>query len=786
MRRHHVALLCLLQLAGLFFFARGFFPLQKAALPGHASAHPDDVPAVFDRLIFIVIDALRSDFAFGPDSAMHTLHSKILKEEVLAFTARASTPTVTLPRLKCLTTGSISGFLDAILNLAEPDGASADSMQDSWVQQQVAQSRKIHMYGDDTWLRLFPNSFVESEGTTSFFVSDFTDVDHNVTRHIDPAMSSPNWDTIILHYLGLDHIGHLSGPSSVHMPLKQKEMDTIIDQIHMFIRDQDKTSGHSTAIMVVGDHGMTATGNHGGASDAETQTAAFLISDRLKGLSLKQTWPAQQDAEFSFYRPILQSDLVPMLSLLTGTPIPINAIGKIPAAVLPLWSDSKDRLAALRQNARQLQRLLLAGGISKFIGTELPCSEVDSMGSCDLVNIDFADHSSSSEADLLNALEQMQVLLKASSNDYNLTDMAVGLALLGSVAVVALTCYIKIHTSTSELAFLLVPAGHAATAFASSFVEEEQVYWYYLTAAFLLGLQLFDLSQTSRLDLKTAGRAVISLLLFRLLRRFNQTGQKFAGMDDLSGWFKNEPALFERALLATFLAIVLLLARQSHFQLHWTPLWLALGSIAAFKFAVYTQNTALQENLLVQPAFAWLMMACGAVLVFLRRTPSSRVALARMLVVLVFCLQARLENLPILLLLLGLARSLRVPDSVTRPVWVEQSVLVTLCILQQSTFFAMGNSNALSGLDLSQAYNGVASYNAVVVGILLFLSSFLGAFFWQAEIFAWTQHQPGSLGEDRLQFARSFMVVLSSVYAFALCLSCYILRHHLFIYSVCS
>jgi ethanolaminephosphotransferase len=30
---------------------------------------------------------------------------------------------------------------------------------------------KLLMYGDDTWLKLFPGTFDRAEGTTSFFVS---------------------------------------------------------------------------------------------------------------------------------------------------------------------------------------------------------------------------------------------------------------------------------------------------------------------------------------------------------------------------------------------------------------------------------------------------------------------------------------------------------------------------------------------------------------------------------------------------------------------------------------
>jgi ethanolaminephosphotransferase len=37
-------------------------------------------------------------------------------------------------------------------------------------------------------------------------------VDNNVTRHIDNELMRDDWDAMVLHYLGLDHIGHKSGP----------------------------------------------------------------------------------------------------------------------------------------------------------------------------------------------------------------------------------------------------------------------------------------------------------------------------------------------------------------------------------------------------------------------------------------------------------------------------------------------------------------------------------------------------------------------------------------------
>lgn len=77
-----------------------------------------------------------------------------------------------MPRIKAITTGSIPSFLDLILNFAELDTSSSLAHQDNWlVQLKSKQAGKLVMYGDDTWLKLFPGLFSRADGTSSFFVS---------------------------------------------------------------------------------------------------------------------------------------------------------------------------------------------------------------------------------------------------------------------------------------------------------------------------------------------------------------------------------------------------------------------------------------------------------------------------------------------------------------------------------------------------------------------------------------------------------------------------------------
>ena len=98
--------------------------------------------------------------------------SLISSGAAIPFTAYATSPTITMPRIKAITTGSTPSFLDVILNFAESDTSSTLSTQDTWLAQLKAKDAgKMVMYGDDTWLKLFPNFFDRADGTSSFFVA---------------------------------------------------------------------------------------------------------------------------------------------------------------------------------------------------------------------------------------------------------------------------------------------------------------------------------------------------------------------------------------------------------------------------------------------------------------------------------------------------------------------------------------------------------------------------------------------------------------------------------------
>jgi len=65
----------------------------------------------------------------------------------------------------------LPNFIDLVLNLN-----SSAVQQDNIIHQAHLANKQVIFYGDNTWLKLFPNSFVRYDGTTSFYISDYTEV----------------------------------------------------------------------------------------------------------------------------------------------------------------------------------------------------------------------------------------------------------------------------------------------------------------------------------------------------------------------------------------------------------------------------------------------------------------------------------------------------------------------------------------------------------------------------------------------------------------------------------
>ncbi|XP_022536837.2 GPI ethanolamine phosphate transferase 3 isoform X2 [Astyanax mexicanus] len=307
----------------------------------------------FRRAVVVIIDALKSDFArYDPENTSpRAFENKLPVLDEMAssrpsqsrlYTFRADPPTTTMQRIKGFTTGSLPTFIDVGNNFA-----SSAVLEDNLVHQLGQAGKRVVFMGDDTWVSLFPRKFHRSLPFPSFNVKDLHTVDNGILQNIFPTMEGDDWDVLIAHFLGVDHCGHRFGPDHPAMAEKLTQMDGVIRSVINRLQND-------TLLVVMGDHGMTDTGDHGGESLKETDAALFLYS----GSPLFPAPSSQVEPEV-----VPQTDLVPTLALLLGVPIPYSSVGQV---LLPLFPHNNSRAAptglsqaeALWINVKQVNRFL--------------------------------------------------------------------------------------------------------------------------------------------------------------------------------------------------------------------------------------------------------------------------------------------------------------------------------------------------------------------------------------------------------------------------------------------
>lgn len=94
-----------------------------------------------------------------------------------------------------------------------------------------------------------------------------------VLEHVYDELSRSDWDVLIAHFLGVDHCGHKYGPNHPEMIVKLSQMNDVIRKV-VEIMDRE------TLLLVLGDHGMTETGDHGGDAQLELDAALFIYSKK--------------------------------------------------------------------------------------------------------------------------------------------------------------------------------------------------------------------------------------------------------------------------------------------------------------------------------------------------------------------------------------------------------------------------------------------------------------------------------------------------------------------------
>lgn len=157
--------------------------------------------------------------------------------------------------------------------------------------------------------------------------------------------------------------------------------------------------------------------------------------------------------------------------------------------------------------------------------------------------------------------------------------------------------------------------------------------------------------------------------------------------------------------------------------------------------------------------------------------------------------QSRPTNIPLFLLFHGIYVFLN--QLHLDPIEITISSL----LLQFTSFFASGGSNAFTGIDLSSAYNGVSDFNVITVGVLTFVSNWAGPVWWTSAsnlLLLSSEENPSrsAIGDNQRKSSESSRgsftqhASLLTLYVAAslgsVMLACTALRTHLFIWTVFS
>ncbi|KFM23657.1 GPI ethanolamine phosphate transferase 3 [Auxenochlorella protothecoides] len=363
-----------------------------------------------------------------------------------SFRFLAEAPTTTLQRLKCLMTGGLPSFFDI------GNSFSAGPLdEDNLVDQAVAAGKRVAFVGDTTWTQLFPRQFSAAHPFPCFNVRDLHSVDEGVAAQLPALLAAPgSWDLLIGHTLGVDHAGHAHGVASAQMLSKLAQTDALVQGwVDAMLEVAGPGQAYErTLLLVLGDHGQTLTGEHGGGSDPEVDSALVAVSLG----ALARSPPAQTAAQASAGFPIpvtgvmVQADFAATLAPLLGLPTPYCNLGRVHRDLFQLGaSNGKDLEIAAWANVEQVVRYLEAYALAAYFPKQVLGRVLQEHA--DLLG-DRETSKKGSEAEAGRALDFLELasrLARPQWTQFGTTSMVLGLVAVAlALAAQALGAYVAL------------------------------------------------------------------------------------------------------------------------------------------------------------------------------------------------------------------------------------------------------------------------------------------------------------------------------------------------------
>jgi hypothetical protein len=260
---------------------------EKTAVRSHEPT-PSADPA--GRVVFVVIDALRSTQVIGP-SALASLEG--LRPTALHGRLEGCLPASTVPCIRTMLEGNSAGYGAGLENFAAGRAGAG-----AWPVIVSRAGLRVGAASDHTFRRLFEDDLAHVVDHGRDRTPHFERDEASITAALD-WLERREVDVVLLHLLELDKASHVFSPGEPQYQRRLAHIDGLLQRTVDALGPED-------SLVVVGDHGHDEHGNHNpdtgylavgpayvpGARDLDQPTIALLLA-AATGTPLPETYEGE-------------------------------------------------------------------------------------------------------------------------------------------------------------------------------------------------------------------------------------------------------------------------------------------------------------------------------------------------------------------------------------------------------------------------------------------------------------------------------------------------------------
>ncbi|OII73654.1 uncharacterized protein cubi_03452 [Cryptosporidium ubiquitum] len=342
------------------------------------------IEPIYDKVLYFIVDALRVDYLnIETKSPRNYIHNKLenlnalmrnveLSKHLRFYNYKADFPTLTTFRVKSMMSGENPGLMELLSVLRPKSNVDSSTI----LRNLYTHNMKSVVLGDDTWSLLYDQLIHYEYKYESLNIRNFDNLDDYVEEKSHLFLDSNNsdykkyndWRFMVMHFIGVDHIGHYIGINNQFMSNKLSQMDQLAKQtLQMLLKIDDEknltpaefsqkvqkfsenllktnhtdyTKHEKILFLFFGDHGQNESGGHGGPCITETSAGLFAFSTIpfIEPMEKIPKWDLGMDNEkrpesltfterIKEIKVLNQIDMVPFVSSVLGIPIPENNLG---------------------------------------------------------------------------------------------------------------------------------------------------------------------------------------------------------------------------------------------------------------------------------------------------------------------------------------------------------------------------------------------------------------------------------------------------------------------------